>query len=238
VRSNVLSLPAGDRGGELRKATYEKTTRWRHRSATGALLRSCVLPELSAAAYAARRHVELEVELLDPANEVACRHYRDWAGFDSVPDAQRLLEIEIFSTVLAVCLARRTNSKLHAHIRFSAFFAAHQVDLTDNRLILTRPGRAEQAITAFQREELYRSYDREFNVGWDQARPTELKLRAVDWSPLRDGQAIPGYRFLILCRELDLPTPAFTDDDLRAIVERLDGHENYSDDPSGGVDSA
>lgn len=236
--SNVLSLSAGDRCGELRKAACERTTRWRHRSATGALWRSCVLPELSAAAGTAGRHVQVKVELLDPANEVACRHYRDWAGFNSVLDAQRLLEIEIFATILAVCQERKANKKLHAHIRFSPSFPAHQIDLTDNRLVLTGPGHAEQAVTAFQREQLYRSYEREFDVGWDQARPTELKLRAVEWSPLRDGESIPGYRILNLCRELDLPTPAFTDDDLRAIVERLESHEKYSDDPSGGVDSA
>ena len=236
--SNVLSLPAGDRCGELRKAAREKTSRWAHRSATGALWRSCVLPELSAASGAARRHVEIRVELLDPANELACRHYRSWAGFSSLPGAQRQLEIEIYATILAVCLERRKNKKLHGHIRLSSFFTAHQVDLTDNRLILTEPGHAEQAITADQREQLYQRYEREFDAGWDQARPRELKLRAVEWSSLRDGVSIPGYRILNLCRELDLPTPAFSDDDLRAIVERLDGHEEYSDDPSGGVDSA
>ena len=236
--NNILSLQAGDRYSALQIAVREKTTRWRHRSATGALWRSYVLPQLSAAAGAARRHVEVRVELLDPANEVACRRYRDWAGFNSVLGAQRLLEIEIYATVLAVCQERKANKKLHARICFSSSFPAYQIDLTDNRLVLTGPGHAEQAVTAFQREQLYRSYEREFDVGWDQARPTELKLQAVEWSPLRDGESIPGYRILNLCRELDLPTPAFTDGDLRAIVERLESHENYSDDPSGGVDSA
>jgi hypothetical protein len=236
VPSDVLSLPVGDRNMELRAAARETST-WRHRSATGALLRSCVLPELAKASRDARRSISLRVELLDPANEIACRHYRDWVGFNSVPDARRLLEIEIYATILAVCLERKRNRKLHPRIRLSAIFTAHQVDLTDDRLILTEPGHAEQAVTASTREQLYRSYAREFEVGWDQAKPTDLKLQAVDWSPLYDGEFIRGYNILNLYRELDLPTPEFTGGDLEAIVERLYGHGTYSDDPPGGVDS-
>lgn len=237
VPSNVLSPPVGDRNIELRAAA-RATSSWRHRSATGALLRSCVLPELTRASRDARRSISLRVELLDPASETACRHYRDWAGLDSVPEARWLLEIEIYATILAVCLERKRNRRLHPRIRLSAFFTAHQVDLTDDRLILTEPGQPERAFTVSTREQLYRSYAREFELGWDQAKPTDLKLQAVDWSPLNDGEFIRGYSILNLYRELDLPTPEFTDGDLQAIVERLYGHGTYGDDPSGGVDSA
>lgn len=235
--SSVVSSPVGDRNQELRTAARE-TSGWRHRSATGALLRSCVLPELARASRETRRSISLRVELLDPANELACREYREWTGSGSVPDARRLLEIEIYATILAVCLERKRNRKLHPRIRFSAYFTARQLDLSDDRLILTEAGYAEQAAMMLStREQLYRSYEREFEDGWDHAKPTDLKLQAVDWSPLYDGEFIPRYNIINLFRELDLPTPEFTDGDLLAIVERLNGDGTYGDDPSGGVDS-
>ena len=235
--SDVLSLPVGDRNKQLRTAARE-TNSWRHRSATGALLRSCVLPELARASRDTRRSIGLRVMLLDPANEVACWRYRDWAGFDSVAEARRGLEVEVYATILAVCIERKRSRKLHPHIRFSGTFAPDQLDLADDRPILAEPGHAEQAITASLREQLYQRCEREFEAGWAKAKPTELKLQAVDWSPLYDGEFIPRYNILNLYRELDLPTPEFTDGDLAAIVERLDGHGFHSDDPSGGVDSA
>jgi len=237
VPSNVLSLPVGDRNKQLRTAARESAN-WRHRSATGAVLRSCVLPELARASRDTRRSISLRVELLDPASEAACRHYLDWAGADALPDPRRQLEIETYATVLAVCLERKRSRKLHPHIRFLTSFTAHQVDLTGDRLILSEPGHAEQAVTASTRGQLYRSYEREFEAGWDQAKPTDLKLQAVDWSPLYDGEFIPRYNILNLYRELDLHVPEFTDGDLDAIVERLDGHGTYYDGLSGGVESA
>jgi len=237
VPSDVLSQPVADRNVELRAAARE-TSGWRHRSATGALLRSCVLPELARASRESRRSINLRVELLDPASEAACREYREWTGSGSVPDARRLLEIEIYATVLAVCVERKRNRKLHPRIRFSQYFTARQLDLSDEWLVVTESGHAEQAaIRVSTREQLYRRYEREFEDGWDQAKPTDLKLQAVDWSPLYDGEFIPRYNILNLFRELDLPPPEFTDGDLFAIVERLNGDGTYGDDPSGGVDS-
>lgn len=237
MHSIVVSPPVADHRGELRGAARE-TSRWRHRSATGAELRSCVLPELSAAALASRRTVRLQVQLLDPGDESAWRRYQDWARPGVDPDAQRQLQIEIYATVLAVCLQRKANRRLLPRIRFSAFAAARQLDLTDDQLFLTEPGRPERAVPASLREQSYERYEREFDDGWSQAKPTDLKLQAVDWSPLDDGGSIARYKILNLFRELALPTPAFTGGELDAIVERLNGHETCSDDPSGGVDSA
>jgi hypothetical protein len=204
---------------------------------TGVVLRSCVLPGLCASAV--RRSVRLHVELLDPANEVACRQYRDWAGMDSAPNAQRALEIEICATILAVCAARKRSPRLHPEIRFFAFFTADQVDISDDLLVLSSADSARPVSTATSHGPLYHSYLREFDVGWShQARSSRLSLRAVEWSPLYDGELIPARNILNLFRELHLPAAHFTDGDMDAIVERLDGHETESDDPSGGVDSA
>lgn len=227
----------GDHHRVLSQSAH-RTSSWRHRSATGASLRCCVLPELSAASREARRSVKLHVELLDPANELACRQYRSWAGLNSVPDAQRMLEIEIYATILAVCLERKRNRRLHSEIRFSPFFTAHQVDIGDDVLVLFPAGGAEPVSTATPGDQLYQSYLRDFEAGWSQAYSTKLPLHAVDWSPLNDGDLIPRRNILNLFRELHLPAPQFADGDFDAIVERLYGHETESDDPSGGVDSA
>jgi hypothetical protein len=238
VLSEVRSLPVGDRNKQLRTAARGTIHHWRHRSATGALLRSCVLPELAAGFRDRGRSIDLRVVLLDPANEVACWRYRDWAGLGSVAEARRLLEVEVYATVLAVCIERKRSRKLHPHIRFSGSFSPEQVDLADDRPILAEPGHAEQAITTSLREQLHQRCEREFEADWAKAKSSDLKLQAVDWSPLYDGEFIPGYNILNLFRELDLPTPEFTDGDLVAIIERLDGNGFHSDDPSGGIDSA
>lgn len=230
------SLPGGDCCRQLRKAARETTT-WRHRSATGALLRSCVLPELSAASRALRRPVTLEIELLNAANDTACRDYGAHVGLSGLEAARRQLQIETYATVLAVCLERKDNRRLHAHIRFSPLFSAQQVDLTDNRLILTPTGHAEQAAMVRFREQFFHSYERELGEAWERARRTDIKLQAVDWSPLFDGEHIRDYHITNLLKELHLPVPEFTDDELFAIVERLDGHESHGGDPSRGVDS-
>jgi hypothetical protein len=197
-----------------------------------------VLPALSEASRASRRLVTLQVQLLDPGSEAAWRDYLDWAGFGSGPATRRQLEIEVYATILAVCVQRKGNRWLRPHIRFSEFAAGRELDLTDDQLIVTEPGRPERAVFASLREQPYQSGEREFEDGWYQAKPTDLKLQAVGWSSLDDAGSIPRYKILNLFRELALPTPAFTDGDLDAIVERLNGYETHGDDPSGGVDSA
>lgn len=234
--NNQRSLPAGDFCRQLRKAARE-TSSWRHRSATGALLRSCVLPELSAASRALRRPITLQVELLNAANDSACRDYGKHFGLDGVDSARRELQIETYATILAVCRERKENRKLHAHIRLSALFSAQQVDLTDDRLILTPTGHSEQAAMARFREQFFHSYERELSEAWERARRTDLKLQAVDWSPLDDGRQIRGYHIVNLLNELHLPVPEFTDGEIVAIVERLDGHEAHGGDLSRGVDA-
>lgn len=230
------SLPAGDDCRQLRKAARE-TSSWRHRSATGALLRSCVLPELSAASRALRRPITLQVELLNAANDAACREYGAHIGVPGVEAARRRLQIETYATIIAVCLERKDNRRLHAHIRLSALFSAQQVDLTDDRLLLTPAGHAEQAAMMRFREQYFHSYERELGDAWERARRTDLKLQAVDWSPLFDGERIRGYHIVNLLRELHLPVPEFTDAELQGIVERLDGHESHGGDLPRGVDA-
>lgn len=228
---DVRSLPVGDHRKVLRQSARQ-TGSWRHRSATGAVLRSCVLPELSTASRASRRPVKLHIELLDPTNEVACRQYCAWAGLNSAPIAQRALEIEIYTTILAVCVERKRNRRLHPEIRFSAFFAAQQVDISDDLLMLYPAGGAGPVSTAMPGDELYQSYLSKFELSWSRAFATKLPLQAVGWSPLHDGNRIPPRNILNLYHELHLPTPEFTDGDLRAIVERLEGDEAESGDPS------
>jgi hypothetical protein len=236
VQNQYRSLPSGDDCRQLRKAARE-TSSWWHRSATGALLRTCVLPELSAASRALRRPITLQVELLNAANDAACREYGAYVGVDGVDAARRQLQIETYATILAVCLARKENRRLHAHIRLSPLFSAQQVDLTDNRLILTPAGHAEQAAMVRFREQFFHSYERELGEAWERAKRTELKLQVVDWSPLFDGERIRGYHIVNLLKELHLPVPEFTDADLTGIVERLDGHEAHGGDLSRGVDA-
>lgn len=218
------------------RETARTTTRWRHKSATGSKLRGCVLPELSAAAREGR-YVTLQVELLDPRNEVACSHYRDWARLNlSWSNARRQLEIEIHATILALCLERKANSRLRPDIRFSAFFAAHQFDISDDLVVLTpadQPGRSERAGSDHQ---LYGSYAREFDAGWAQA--GRLRLQAVRWSPLDTRGALSVHHVRNLFKELNLPARSFTDEELRSIVERLDIDDDEGDDPRRGVDSA
>jgi hypothetical protein len=147
------------------------------------------------------------------------------------------LQIETYATIIAVCLERKENRRLHAHIRLSALFSAQQVDLTDDRLILTPAGHAEQAAMVRFREQFFHSYERELGEAWERAKRTDIKLQAVEWSSLCDGERIRGYHITNLLKELHLPVPEFTDGDLIAIVERLDGHEAHGGDLSRGVDS-
>jgi hypothetical protein len=237
VANSVISLPVGDRGRVLRE-TARDTSSWRHQSVTGAVLRSCVLPVLSASSRDSRRPVTLHVDLLDPANKEACRNYRDWAGLKSVQDAQRTLTIEIYATVLAVCIERKRVRWLHPEIRFSRNFTAHQVDISDDLLVLSPADVSEPVCTAPQYDPLYASCLRNFEARWKQAHSNKLPLQVVQWSPLHDGERIPRRNILNLFRELHLPAIDFTDGDVDAIVERLNSHDTESDDSSGGVGSA
>lgn len=217
------------------RETARTTTRWRHKSATGSKLRACVLPELS---VGSRHHapVTLQVELLDPRNEVACGHYREWARLNlSWTNARRAPELEVHATVLAVCLERKANSRVRPDVRFSAFFSAQQLDLSEELVVLTAaedPGRSR---VAGADERLYGSYSREFDAGWAQAR--RLRLSPVRWSPLEDRGELSIHRVRNLFKELDLPGRGYTDEELRSIVERLDV-DDEGDDPRRGVDSA
>jgi hypothetical protein len=237
VANNVISLPVEDRGAVLRRSARE-TMSWRHQSATGAVLRSCVLPELSAASRVTPRSVRLRVELLDPESDSACRRYGAWAGLNSVADARRTLMVEVYATVLAVCLERKRSRRLHPEIRFSTFPTTHHVDISDDLLVLSPAGGGEPVCTATPRDPLYQSYVREFEAGWGQAHAAKLRLQAVEWSPLHDGDLIPRRNILNLFRELHLPTIDLADGDVDAIVERLTSHDTESDDPPGGVVSA
>ena len=235
MSNDIRTFDDGERCKVLRE-TARTTTRWRHKSATGSKLRACVLPELSAAS---RHHgyLSLQVELLDPRNEVACSHYREWARLNlSRSNARRQLEIEIHATILALCLERKANSRVRPDIRFSAFFAAHQLDISDELVVLTPaddPGRSQAASVD---DHLYRSYLREFDAGWAQA--TRLRLAPVRWSPLEGRGRLSTRHVRNLFKELGLPGCTFTDEELRSIVERLDIDDDEGDDARRGVDSA
>jgi hypothetical protein len=218
------------------RETARTTTRWRHKSATGAKLRTCVLPELSAGSRH-HGHVSLQVELLDPRNEVACSHYREWARLNlSWSNPRRDLEIEIHATILALCLERKANSRLRPDIRFSAFFAAHQLDISEQLVVLTPADDPGRSRAAGLDDPIYGSYVREFDAGWAQA--SRLRLSPVRWSPLDTRGTLSVDHVRNLFKELDLPGRAFTDEELRSIVERLDIDDDQGDDPRRGVDSA
>lgn len=234
--SNHNRIVTGDERRVVLRESARTTTLWRHKSATGTRLRAVVLDELSAATRAGR-HVNLQVELLDPGNELACGHYRDWARHN-LPwsDPRRQPELEVHATVLALCLERKTNNRLRPDVRFCAFFDADQLDLSDGLVMLTRaqdPGRTE---TASLDDPLYHGYVRAFDAGWIQA--ARLRLQAVRWSPLDTSGPPAVHHVRNLFKELDLPGRDFTDEELRSIVERLDIDDGEGDDPRRGVDSA
>lgn len=217
------------------RETARTTTRWRHKSATGSTLRRCALPELS---IASRIHgpVNLEVELLGPNDEALCRHYRAWAGDEPSPiSPRRRLEIEIHATILALCLERKANSRLRLDIRFSASFAAHQLDLSDELAMLTPVAQPQVARATPASGHLYAGYVREFEAGWVQAR--RLRLAPVRWSPLETRGEPTTYQVRGLFRELDLPGRTFTDEELRFLLERL-GPNDQSGRPQPGAASA
>jgi hypothetical protein len=218
------------------RETARATMRWRHKSATGSKLRACVLPELSAGS---RHHdrVTLQVELLDPGNEVACGHYREWARFNlSWSSARRQPELEIHATILALCLERKANSRLRPELRFSTFFSARQLDIGDDLVVLSSAETPDRSRAAAAHDPFYGSYVREFDSGWAQA--AKLSLSPVRWSPLDTRGPLSIHHVRNLFKELNLPGRTYTDEELRSIVERLDIDDDEGDDPRRGVDSA
>ena len=222
------------------RETARATKRWRHRSAAGGGLRSFVLPELDAASRTERRRITLQVTLLDPADENACREYLEWIRSHGRSAATlQSLENDIYATIVAICVEFKINPQLfHPEVRFSQTICDYHFDISDDMLVLTRtaePGTSESAPSG---DLDYRRFCREFDAGWS-ALP-KLNVNRTKWSylPMNDRELLKREHIRNLFKELSLPAHAFEDERLDAILERLVHDDGEGDDRRRGVDSA
>ncbi|MDI5964121.1 hypothetical protein POF50_033230 [Streptomyces sp. SL13] len=210
-------------------AARDGAPNWLFRGGIGTYFRTVTLPQVVEQARSGSRSLSLRLEILDPADEVACgrylRHRQSQANSGELWN-RRQVERECFATVLACCWYRKRYPRLRVEIGLSRTVRAMQYDLSDDALFITQEPPLRPALKAPSGRELYAYARTELDISFDEARPVDLEL--VRDVPIDTGNGGPTHNEVRrLFTTLRLPLPAaYGDADIADIVRRALHHEN------------
>jgi hypothetical protein len=125
---------------------------------TGRHFRAKVLPLLVEKANASRRHIKIEVVLLDFREAELCQryaNYRNWSlGY---------LQTEIMSTILKLIDASVATSFIDIDLYLSKRLSTFRLDGTTDEIIITREDRGDYASRYKRSDPYFAAFDNEFS---------------------------------------------------------------------------
>jgi len=205
---------------ELLQAPIADTKTYWFRGRSGRFMRSEVMPALDAAGRRDSVLRTLHMLLPDPTETLMLAdyaHYRgSLQGAKGTWNAARI-QNEILATIIAA--ARRTNANhfFDVKLHLNSDFALFRLDMSDDRLIMTREDPKWPGIVCSSRSKFYASYHEEFRNEAGRAKTLDLSLAVVP-TPLQAANVDGLLAALSLLITL-------TDDDRAAIVEGVENPE-------------
>jgi len=162
-------------------APLPETRRYHYRGRSGRFLRSKVIPELFKAGKisATRRQLFLllpnpsEISMLDQY-----AHYRNSLSSDDGKWNTDRIQVEIIATILVTAYHNNTNQFFEASVYLKSDFSLFRLDMSDQRLILTREDESWPGIICSSQSKFYASYEEEFHI--EAGNGIELPLEKAD----------------------------------------------------------
>lgn len=221
---SAVQMITGAEVGQVHAKAHRESEQWMFKGGTGTYLRAVTLPECVESARSAKRPFRMQVEIIDPTDELLCHEYTQFRSSLS-PGPDRTGEPwtldrtrkESFATVLAACWYRQRFTFLKVEVGLSKVMTTFRWDLSSEWVILTQEDPAAPAMLFDKSRAHYRAYNRELVASFEQARQVDLG-RARELT-LADEPTIEETRKLFAVLDLELPG-SFTDRDVTDLIRR------------------
>ena len=209
------------------------TEQWIFKGGTGTYLRAVTLKECVENARREKRLLRVQLEIIDPTDEVLCKAYAQVRsslapGPDGTGEEWTLTRTrkESFATILAACWYRqRCASFLTIEVGLSRTMTTFRWDVSSRCVVMTQEEPAAQALVFEKGKPYYDAYCRELVVSFKQAQQVHLdKARELQ---LSDEPTIEETRELFTLLELELPH-SFSERDITALIRKALGQEPLS----------
>ncbi|WP_433655981.1 hypothetical protein ACQPW1_33540 [Nocardia sp. CA-128927] len=222
--ANSVQLLSGPEIGHALTLSRRGTEQWIFKGGTGTYIRAVTLRECVENARREQRPLRMQLEILDPTNEVLCKTYAQYRSSLS-PEADRTGELwttertrkEAFATVLAACWYRQRFTFLTIDVGLSTVMTTFRWDLSSSCVIVTQDNPNTPALMFERDKPHYRDFNRELVASFKQTR--QVPLSRSEELQLSDEPTVDQVRSLFQILSLELPA-AFTDRDVADIVRR------------------
>jgi hypothetical protein len=222
--SSAVRMIHGPEVGRVHAEAHRETEQWMFKGGTGTYLRAVTIGACVENARKAKRPVRMQIEIIDPTNEMLCHQYAqyrssltpgpDRTGDLWTPDRTRK---EAFATILAACWYHQRYTFLRVEVALSKVMSTFRWDLSSQWVIVTQEDPTAPAMLFERTKPHYRAYSRELMASFEQARPVDLgRARELE---LSDEPSVEETRKLFALLELELPA-LFTDRDVTDLIRR------------------
>ncbi|WNO53181.1 hypothetical protein [Stakelama saccharophila] len=205
---------------ELLQTPLADTKSYWFRGRSGRFMRSAVMPALDAAGRRESVLRTLHMLLPDPADTPMLAdyaHYRgSLQGAKGTWDASRI-QNEILATIIAAARRVNANHFFEVALYLKSDFALFRLDMSDDRLVMTREDPKWPGIACSSRSKFYASYHEEFRNEASRAKSVDLSLASVP-TPL-EPEDVDG---ILAALSLSI---TLTDEDRTAIVKGVEKPE-------------
>lgn len=216
---------------EIRRELEEarrRTSVWMYKGGTGTYLRAVTLPHCVRNAHRERRHVRIQVEIIDPTNEVLCDYYANLRHFrpDDTGEAWTFARTrnESYATILAACWYLQRYAILRIDVALSATASTFRWDLSSSCAFMTQEDPSPNLLVR-EPSPLYDFCTRELHSSFGQARRVPLELaKAVR---LSDEPSAREARCLFSELGMELPVTMVEDDITEIIQKALHARSPY-----------
>lgn len=222
--NSAVRLVSGAEVGRVHAEAHRDSEIWMFKGGTGTYLRAVTLKGCVEHARRAQRPMRMQIEIIDPTNEVLCHGYAQYrSSLTPGPDhtgeqwTTERTRKESFATVLAACWYRQRFTFLKIEVGLSRVMTTFRWDVSSQWVVMTQEDPSAPTMLFERGRPHYRAYSRELVASFEQCRQVDIG-RARELS-LSDEPSVEEARKLFGLLELALPG-SFTDRDIADIIRR------------------
>jgi hypothetical protein len=181
-----LRILAGASIGEAFEEARRNCRRWVYKGGAGTYLRAVTLPALAQESHRHGRRVEIQIQIIDPANEALCESYaRHHFTEDPWPEnggpwTCEQARLAALATVVAACWYMQRYALLRIELALLPTWSTFRYDQSPSCLLITERGKDRPAFLAPAGSVFYERIDTDLEVSFVQGR----RLPLYDAPPL------------------------------------------------------
>lgn len=208
--------------GQQHAEAHRHAEQWIFKGGTGTYLRAVTLKECVEHARREQRPLRMQLEILDPTDDVLCGEYaRFRSSMTPGPDGtgetwtpERTCK-ESYATILAACWYSQHFTFLKIEVGLSTVMTTFRWDLSSHSVIMTQDDQSGPALMFAKGQSYYRAYNRELVASFKQAKRVDIDK--ASGLQLGTEPTIDDTRKLFITLGLELPL-SFTDRDVSEII--------------------